>query len=335
MSENMVLSSKELNAFLDTVKPITSKRFNVPYEDWVFFDGNFAYAFNGLYFYHTPFRAPEVMALPAKRTQIFLPNKDTEIGVLLGNESVTLDSGKSQIDFAYPFRSVEDYMKSFYVEAEEITHPVQEDFAECVRFCSETIFRDNIEYSNIYVHEGNAYSTDGSRISVYPCDIPNVTLSIGIDKLVDAFGTPDTVLVSGSTVSFGIGDGILSVLQNIGYRTAVTQYIPKDEPLVNTIRIPDPSEIAKVLKKAQSFDTEFKKKDTMVTVSIGDEAEISMEGVKSRFREGVEIYASNPVTFRVHPAHFSSVLEGELWFGDVPYMKSTNSYSTRYIWVEK
>lgn len=334
----MTIDGKALSSFLETVKPITTKRFNVPYEDWVFFDGNFAYAFNGLYFYHTPFTAPGVMALPSKRTLLALPNSGGEIGVLLGKDSVTLDKGKTQVDFAYPFKSIEDYMKSFYLEGDEIENEVQDDFLECLEFCSETIFKENIEYSNIYVYDGNAYSTEGSRISVFPCTLDDTSLSIGVDKVLQSIGQPDAFLVNDSVVSFKVGESVLSMSKNIGNHTAVTEYVPPTDPLTETITVNDPKGFMKTLKKAQSFDTEFKKKDTQVTATITEgTAEISIEGVKSRFKEEVDLEASKDISFQVHPSHLHSVIgmESPILFGSPSYMAATDGYRTRYLWVEK
>lgn len=335
---DMTIDGKALNQFLETVKPITTKRFNVPYEDWVFFDGDFAYAFNGLYFYHTPFKAPGVMALPAKRTLLTLPKDSGEIGVLLGKDYIALDTEKSQVDFAYPFKSIEEYMRSFYVEGGDIENEVQHDFLECLEFCSQTIFKENIEYSNIYVYDGNAYSTEGSRISVHPCTLDNTSLSIGIEKVLQSTGEPDTFVVNDSVVSFKIGDAVLSVSRNIGNHNAVTDYVPSSDALVETITVNNAKNVLAVLKKAQSFDTEFKKKDTQVTVTIADgKAEISIEGVKSKFREDVEIESTKDVSFKVHPSHLYSVVEMEapILFGPPSHMKATDGYRTRYLWVEK
>jgi hypothetical protein len=333
----MTIDGAALRKFLESVKPITTKRFNVPYEDWVFLDGNFAYAFNGLYFYVTPFDAPEIMALPSKRTLLFLPNKDEEIGVLLGKDSVKLDSKSSQVEFSYPFKSIEDYTKSFYLEKEPMMYEAPDDLLQCLEFCSQTIFKENIEYSNIYVHEGYAYSSDGSRISVYPCDIPDTSLSIGVEKVLKSVGEPDSLVVHNSVTSFGIGEAVLSVGKNIGEHTAITNYIPPTDMLDYAITFHDRKEIMKVLKKAQAFDAEFKRKDSQVIVSVSkDEGEIRIEGVTSKFSETVDMTSTKDVTFMTHPSHLHSIceMEGQLYFGDVPYMQAKDVDAIRYLWVD-
>ena len=337
------IDRKELLSFIERVKPIVSKKVNVPYEDWIFFDGNYVYAFNGLFFFLQPFDAPKEMALPVVPVKAMLSrlHEDT-VSILIGIDSVTIECQGNQADFNYPFKSISDYMQSFYVETAPIENytSLPSYFRDAIDFCSKSTFPMNIEYSNIYVQDNMAMSSDGYKIATRFVDCPDASFSLGIEKVLGSVGEPDLILIKDSTVSFRIGDSVLSMVRNIGNVSAVSRYIPNTSTATESFRIENPSEWKQALLASKAFDIEFKKKDVTVHVSIEDgEAVISTEGVKSKYTHKLKgVYSSSNLAFRIHPDHLISLveMEGEVRFGTNDFLvcESESENECLYLWVE-
>jgi hypothetical protein len=341
--KDLYIDKEALQHLLQRVKPIVYKRFNVPYENWVFFDGSYAYAFNGLYYWLEPFDAPQEMALPAKQIETMIAKtKSDKVYLLFGRDSVSVEIDGKQADFNYPFRSIAYYMKSFYVETvpREDFIPVPSSITDAIKFCSKSIFPENVEYSNIYVVNGIAYASNGMRIAEAYCELPDTKLSIGIDKVLDAIGQePESVLNKVHSLSFWFPSGLLSMSKNVGKPEAITNFIPDTQALTESFEITDSKSWMRALKSAKAFDDEFKKKDMTLHIEVADsKAVITTTGVKARYTQEIEdVPHTSAFEFNIHPDVLLPAIEMEadVIFGDADFICAVGQGKRMYMWVER
>lgn len=341
-----MLNVAELIDRLDKVKPVTTKKFNLPYEDWVFFDTEYMFAMNGQFFIRLPYPTEKMFALPSKQTRVFLANAGETVNILYGNDSVSLDYqvGKksAQADFSYPFSSIEKYMRSFYIAPDD-SERVEVDgrFMDALAFAELYVYKDNIEYSNVYSFDSILFSTNGSIIAeADTCAIPDTSFSFGTgDVLRSLADDVESIQNDETTVTYRMAGGaIVSALKNIGKATAITKYIPDISVLENIIDIRDPPEWGRAIKAAMNFDDEFKRRDKLVHVALSpDGAVISFQGVRTKYiQEIAEVSSDVPVAFRAHPTVLLQITEGsDVRFNPTkPYLYVSGDYTGLHLWVE-
>lgn len=332
------MNTAELTDLLKKTKPIWSTTGTIPHNEWVFFSGDMFYTFNGYHFYSQPFNGP-VGAFPASSLLQILNRSGKEI-VLEGGEDSSSVKGKTKAEFDYPF-NLREHVRSFYIEEGEFL--LSRNFNNALLACSQTIFRDNIQYSNCYVVNNRMYSTDGYRITIVETESPNCSIPINTEKML--FDEVRGIASNSRFVSFKLGDGILSAMRNIGHENSVLKHVPQCEFDVR-IEWGNPEEAQEILTMMERFDIDFKKKDITVLVDItGSQATLSMNGIKASVQESTVCKSNKNVSFSIHPHHLRNLLN----VADIHYlstqpesdlvakggtMVATDGKTHQYLWVE-
>jgi hypothetical protein len=333
----MKISTQELKAFLKKTKPIWNNRQTLINQDWVLFDETNAYVFNGLLFYHEPFKFL-LGAIPAQPVLVLLEKSKAEYCEFhthdYASSEIRIDSTKAV--FNYPF-DLNKHVQSFFMETG--TFSLIHSFNEKQEICAKHIHKESREYGNTYIIGSKMYATNGYRYITVPIEPIEATIPNTVNPILKAFKEPVRgIHMSPSVVSFKISNGILSALLPVA-ESDIAKYEPNFSVLSHEIEFANADEVVNILDTASKFDIEFKRKDLMVDVHIDKEqAVFLLKGVKMELNQQAVCKSDITFNFRARPSDLKDIFATS----SVLYVAPESDFiatrgsngETLYLWVE-
>lgn len=306
------ISVTELNALLLETKPIWSNPITVTSANWVVFSEGRFYCTNGVFHYSTECTYMEAAVPASDIHELIRKYEDGEVVIDAHDSSVNISikiPGRKaiQASFDYPFE-FKNSLDSFYDE-ENISTDDIEGFSNALQFTSQYVFRDNIEYSNVYVVNGNAVATDGYCIAKSSVTCPDTSLVFGLSKVLNGLPEPERVFQNSSSITFYHPDYKLSCAKAMGKPTAVTDYIPDVSKLKRDFSIGNVDDFCDIITSLKRL-SDFKKQDKFVVLeSNGTTLDVFMDNVSKTYRYPIENATVNSsFSMKIHPDHIVNLL---------------------------
>jgi hypothetical protein len=321
--------------FISDTKPIWSTIGLLQHTEWILFSAGRGYTFNGFHYCSAVVPFNETFALPGHQVEVILSGtKEDFCDVYYDDKKSGIKIKDSKGQFSYPF-SVEKQLNHFYSDIDSSLWQLCHGFTEALNVCSQTIHKNNIEFSNCYVIDKKMYSTDGIRYSVVETDSISCSIPIGTDKVINNRQIR-AIQENNTMVSFLVDTYIISATKNIGSGVKIKTHEPKERP---GIRVSYTKELVSLFDTAKKFDNEFKLKDLYVEVKFDNNMlYLSITGVKNMFRKEFPVDTAVPFVFKVNPGLFTTIAKDYSSFFYDPgmsYLLFSEGERSQYLWIER
>lgn len=323
----MKINSKYLETILKDWKYILNTVGSKKHQDWLIFDNDKIFAFNGYFYISTDFKAPGSFAINANCISIL---DSPEVDVMWKETRSMIKAGNKKIEYDYPF-TLQDKITDFYYDTSPTSSLVPQDIDYIFKFVCHP--KDSINFSNVYVKDGYMYGTDSFRVIKQKTNCVDTTLPYGVQKIVNE--EIRSIADNDNGVTLDFGEYKLSAVKTLGSVKEILPYITK----IPTNKIVLPGEAIDLLFQVKKFDFEHKKKDVQAIVECSNnKLVIKAEGFKSAFEAELENEYSGTFRFSTNPDHLIEILQlnTELFYDPgLDYVVAQDETITHYLAVGK
>ena len=324
------VNTKALFGFLKDTKYVWNTKGLNPHYSYGFIHNNVARVYNGYFFASTPIECEDLIFSVPELHTILSTHKEDTFHMTVHEGATRVLAGRKKAMFSWP-TEFQEIVRKFYYHGEKDSVFID---ADMLRECCSHIYKENMELSNVYLHNGKMFSTDAFVFCVGDCQNINTSIPLGIEKLL----LPDEdgrFKVSHETSMVTIeGKYTISAMVHAGDGNKVYGFLPSVFP-ENECAFSE--EFHKIVTNMRKYDTEFKKLDSKMTVRFNaGKASFTFEGNKSKFMDICDVECSKAFEFEVNPSKLETFIKGynKLYFTEgLPYVAVRGTMS-KYLWIE-
>lgn len=324
------VNTKSILEFLKDTKYIWNTKGLNPHYSYGFIHNKIARVYNGYFFASTPIDCDDLIFSVPELHTILTTHKEESFSMEVHEDTTRVQAGRKKAVFAWPVE-LSALVNKFYYQGP--SKPVIVNVSTIKECCSH-IYKENMELSNVYLHNGKIFSTDAFVFCVGEC--PNISISIplGMEKLLHP-NEEGCFLVSHETSMITlVGKYTISAMVHAGDGKKVYGYLPSVFP-DKTCTFNDKCQ--QIVSNMKKYDTEFKKLDSKMIVRFSNnKASFTFEGNKSKFMDICDVECEDDFEFSVNPSKLETFLKGynTLYFKKgLPYIAVKEDLE-KYLWIE-